>query len=280
MSNRIIAIGGVPATGKTTLMRKVIKTLLPLKTFKYGLLRGLYNIDKKVYIMGIYDKSLFSGTDKLSMAVQPDFVKFAKKFSQYNIIFEGDRLFNQSLFDKLNCEIIVIKAKPETIENRHKLRNDTQTEKFKKAKQTKINNIIQNNSVIEFENNNEHDTKIIMNKTEHIKKKALIQALEKSLGVVTSACKKVGVGRTTYYDWYNNDEEFKKQVDELQNVALDFAESQLHNQIQKNNTAATIFFLKTKGKGRGYTEKSEVDITSGGKSISEIKIEVIDTNKD
>lgn len=162
MAKRIIAIGGVPATGKTTLMRKVIKTLLPLKTFKYGLLRGLYNIDKKVYIMGIYDKSLFSGTDKLSMAVQPDFVKFAKKFSQYSIIFEGDRLFNQSLFDKLNCEIIVIKAKPETIEHRHKLRNDTQTEKFKKAKQTKINNIIENNSVIEFENNNEDDTKIII----------------------------------------------------------------------------------------------------------------------
>ena len=36
-----------------------------------------------------------------------------------------------------------------------------------------------------------------MNKTEHIKKNALIQALEKSLGVVTSACKKVGDGRTT-----------------------------------------------------------------------------------
>tara|TARA_R100001463_G_scaffold34593_6_gene75910 strand:- start:478 stop:837 length:360 start_codon:yes stop_codon:yes gene_type:complete len=119
-----------------------------------------------------------------------------------------------------------------------------------------------------------------MNKTEHIKKRALIEALEKSLGVVTTACKKVGIGRTTYYDWYHNDDEFKSKVDELQNVALDFAESQLHNQIQKNNTAATIFFLKTKGKGRGYTEKSEVDITSGGKSISEIKIEVIDTNKD
>ena len=165
MAKRIIAIGGVPATGKTTLMRKVIKTLLPLKTFKYGLLRGLYNIDKKVYIMGIYDKSLFSGTDKLSMAVQPDFIRFAKKIPQDNIIFEGDRLFNQSLFDKLKCEIIVIKAKPELIKQRHELRNDTQTEKFKKAKQTKINNIIENNNVIEFENNNEDDTKII---TEHI----------------------------------------------------------------------------------------------------------------
>jgi len=119
-----------------------------------------------------------------------------------------------------------------------------------------------------------------MNKTEHIKKNALLEALEKSLGVVTSACKKVGVGRTTYYDWYNNDPDFKKKVDELQNVALDFAESQLHKQISENNTTATIFYLKTKGKQRGYTDKSELDLTSGGKSITDIKIEVIDTGKD
>ena len=119
-----------------------------------------------------------------------------------------------------------------------------------------------------------------MNKTEHIKKNALIEALEKSLGVVTSACKTVGIGRTTYYDWYNNDKEFKKKVDELQNVALDFAESKLHNQIADNNTTATIFYLKTKGRQRGYTDKSELDITSGGKAITDIKIEVIDTNKD
>jgi len=117
-----------------------------------------------------------------------------------------------------------------------------------------------------------------MNKTEH-SKKALVEALEKSLGVVTTACKKVGVGRTTYYDWYNNDLEFKKQVDELQNVALDFAESQLHKQISENNTAATIFYLKTKGKLRGYTDKSELDITSGGKALTELKIEVIDTGQ-
>jgi len=99
-----------------------------------------------------------------------------------------------------------------------------------------------------------------MNKTEH-SKKALLDALEKSLGVVTTACKIVGVGRTTYYDWYKNDPEFKLAVDELKNVALDFAESQLHKQIADNSTAATIFYLKTKGKDRGYVETQQIDIT-------------------
>lgn len=98
------------------------------------------------------------------------------------------------------------------------------------------------------------------NKTEH-SKKALLEALEKSLGIVTTACKIVGVGRTTYYEWYKNDKEFKKAADELKDVALDFAESQLHKQISDNSTAATIFYLKTKGKKRGYVERQEVEIT-------------------
>ena len=118
-----------------------------------------------------------------------------------------------------------------------------------------------------------------MNKSEHIKK-GLLDALEKSLGIVTSACKQVGIGRTTFYNYYNEDKEFKASVDDVQNMSLDFAESKLLEQIKNGSTAATIFYLKTKGKQRGYTDKSELDITSGGKAITDIKIEVIDTNKD
>ena len=95
------------------------------------------------------------------------------------------------------------------------------------------------------------------NKIEHTKK-AIIEALEKSLGVVTTACKQVGVGRTTFYEYLNKDENFANEVNDIQNIALDFAESQLHKQIQDGNTSATIFYLKTKGKKRGYVERSEI----------------------
>jgi hypothetical protein len=101
-----------------------------------------------------------------------------------------------------------------------------------------------------------------MDKTEH-HKKAMLDALEKSLGVVTSACKTVGVGRTTHYLWLQEDKEYKAAVDELSDVAIDFAESQLHKQIKEGNSTATIFFLKTKGKKRGYVERQEVDVSSG-----------------
>ena len=116
-----------------------------------------------------------------------------------------------------------------------------------------------------------------MNKTEH-HKKAMIDALEKSLGIVTTACKNVGIGRTTFYEWMKDDKQFEKEVNEIQNIALDFAESQLHKQIGDASTAATIFYLKTKGKKRGYIERQE--ITGADGMPNNFKVEIIDRIED
>lgn len=90
----------------------------------------------------------------------------------------------------------------------------------------------------------------------------MTEALEQSLGVVTTACKVVGLSRETHYRWLKEDPEYKEKVDALIDVALDFAESQLHKQIRDGNSTATIFFLKTKGKNRGYIERQEVQQTT------------------
>lgn len=90
-----------------------------------------------------------------------------------------------------------------------------------------------------------------------IKKRAFLEALEKTLGVVTTACKMAEINRSTYYDWIEKDPEFKKRVMDIGEIALDFAESSLHKQIKRGNTIATIFYLKTKGKKRGYIERIE-----------------------
>lgn len=112
----------------------------------------------------------------------------------------------------------------------------------------------------------------------HNKKKALLKALEKNLGVVTTACKQVDVSRATFYRWLNEDSEFSEQVKSIQDVALDFAESRLFEQIQDGSTAATIFYLKTKGKRRGYVERQELEHTGGEKPVN-IKL-VIDEDSD
>jgi len=91
-----------------------------------------------------------------------------------------------------------------------------------------------------------------------INKKGMIEALEKSLGVVTTACKSVGISRETHYRWTREDAEYKKAVEDIADIALDFAESQLHKQIQNGEVSSTIFYLKTKGKKRGYIERQEI----------------------
>ena len=96
-----------------------------------------------------------------------------------------------------------------------------------------------------------------------ITKKAMLEALEKSLGIVTSACKSVDISRETHYRWLREDADYKAAVESLSDVALDFAESQLHKQIKDGNSTATIFFLKTKGKKRGYVERQEFDVSTG-----------------
>ena len=110
-----------------------------------------------------------------------------------------------------------------------------------------------------------------------ILKKQMIEALEKSLGVVTTAVKSVGIHRSTFYVWYNDDEVFRNEVDGISEIAVDFAESQLHKQIQGGNPTSTIFYLKCKGKKRGYIEKTELSIEGGP---SAFKIEIIDNSKD
>lgn len=96
----------------------------------------------------------------------------------------------------------------------------------------------------------------------------MLAALEKSLGVVTTACKAIGISRETHYSWLEKDEKYKEAVNELDNIALDFAETKLHSNISKGSDTAIIFYLKTKGKKRGYIEKSEIDHTTNGESIN------------
>ena len=97
-------------------------------------------------------------------------------------------------------------------------------------------------------------------KSDTIKKANFLKALESTLGVVSPACKKADIARSTYYEWYSGDLDFRKAVDELKDVALDFAESQLFARMQAQSDASIIFYLKTQGKKRGYIERSEVEL--------------------
>ena len=114
-----------------------------------------------------------------------------------------------------------------------------------------------------------------MSKKEHIKKKMLIESLENSLGIVSTACTKVNISRSSFYKWYKEDEEFRKKVDEIDSVKLDFVESQLFKNIQNLKEKSIIFYLQHKGHKRGYIQKQNINLTSNEEKINKIEIEII-----
>lgn len=110
-----------------------------------------------------------------------------------------------------------------------------------------------------------------------INKKGMIEALKKSLGVVKTACEAVRISRQTHYRWLEEDPDYKQATDDIGEDAIDFVESKLFEKIEGISIAqgtdddgkpkvytvppsdtAIIFYLKTKGKKRGYIERTEL----------------------
>ena len=104
-------------------------------------------------------------------------------------------------------------------------------------------------------------------KRTRVGKEQMLEALEVSLGIVTEASVKCGVSRTQHYIWCKNDEQYRKAVDSIESKFIDFAETHLKKQIENGSTTATTFFLRTRGRKRGYNEKQEIDLTSGNEPI-------------
>lgn len=105
-----------------------------------------------------------------------------------------------------------------------------------------------------------------------IKKERMLTALSQSMGVISSACQKAGVSRSQHYVWMDTDESYKEAVLDISEMAIDLAEASLLTQIRDGNTSATIFFLKTKGKNRGYVERTELSMPDN----APIKIHIIE----
>ena len=88
----------------------------------------------------------------------------------------------------------------------------------------------------------------------------MLMALRNNLGNVTLACQQCNIGRRTHYDWMANDPDYAAAVDDIADEAIDFAENTLFKAMKGGDVTATIYYLKTKGKKRGYTEKADIDL--------------------
>ncbi len=98
-------------------------------------------------------------------------------------------------------------------------------------------------------------------------------------GILSDIAANFKVARNTVYAWCENDAEFRKALEDSRERFVDLAESNLRKLvagvpaietdengekrfagwIEKPSETAIIFTLKTRGKKRGYVERSEVE---------------------
>jgi hypothetical protein len=78
-----------------------------------------------------------------------------------------------------------------------------------------------------------------------------LEVLTKSMGVVSLALQTTQIERNVFDGWLKN-QVFKKRVEEINETSLDFVENKLLKKIKDDDLNAIQFYLKTKGKNRGY----------------------------
>ena len=146
---KVIAILSEPGGGKTTLMSKIVNHYDLVPHYKEVKLVPYLRQDN-IVVLGKYEEGeIYGGTDTLSMAVQPEAVKFLDTLSENDIVlFEGDRLCNTSFLEncvnKYDTTIVYLKTSKENREKRYKERGSQQNETWLKGRETKISNILTN----------------------------------------------------------------------------------------------------------------------------------------
>lgn len=104
------------------------------------------------------------------------------------------------------------------------------------------------------------------------------QVCEANAGIIGDVASALRVRRSTVYMWCSKYPEFRQALDDARETFLDLAESNLHKLvagvpaietdengnkrfagwIERPSETAIIFTLKTRGKSRGYVERSEI----------------------
>jgi hypothetical protein len=81
--------------------------------------------------------------------------------------------------------------------------------------------------------------------------KIFLDVLEKTMGNVTLALEKTKYTREDFDEWME-DILFSIMIQEVNEKTIDYVENKLIQEINKGNLNAIQFYLKTKGKNRGY----------------------------
>ena len=148
---KIIGLVGEPAAGKSTVFRSLIESLGEGTVRKEGLVTYTEFPTTKVLVAGIYDESVFSGTDRLSKSCGPKYREWLDnktkdpEYAGWTFYWEGERFSNGKFFDfffSLGTSSVVyyLEADEDTLNERNANRSN-QNPIWRKGMATRMRNL-------------------------------------------------------------------------------------------------------------------------------------------
>ena len=90
-------------------------------------------------------------------------------------------------------------------------------------------------------------------------KAQIAKALQAHNGLYSNTARALGVTYNAIQQRVKGDPELMQIVEDVTTRMLDRAENKLYQKINAGNMTAIIFYLKCKGKDRGYVEKQQLE---------------------
>lgn len=99
-----------------------------------------------------------------------------------------------------------------------------------------------------------------------IKQNEFIAAMRQTAGIIEPALEMVGMSRSTYRKWYNEQPDFAERMDDLNEAQRDFVQTKLMKGIKGGSERLIEFYLDRRDPT--FAKKSSLDITSGGEKVA------------
>jgi hypothetical protein len=90
------------------------------------------------------------------------------------------------------------------------------------------------------------------------RKRALINALKKTQGLISLACEKVHVSRNFYYEQYKSDPDFRQECNDIIEKQKDIVEAAILSLVADKDPGMCRFYATHKMRDRGYVTKVEL----------------------
>jgi shikimate kinase len=141
---KVVYLIGLPGSGKSTVMKEFMSRFEGWTSDRPVNLLDTH-ISGNIRVLGKYEEGeTFSGTDRLSMAVCPEAVKFVSGKPNEVIVGEGDRLNNKTFFSSCGDDLTILHLTVSDAERerRYTERGSSQPERFISTVRTKVQNIV------------------------------------------------------------------------------------------------------------------------------------------